>query len=206
MLGWSSELLVLLLFKVCPLSTLEMQVSGEALHLSEGVKKMWLCTILPLHLTNSDLLKCKLTFLILELLYFDLPSRTSVILKVCFFSWGSNITVPPSCLFYAPAIHLCENQCIFFVFRPWTSHREIKLLCMTIMCTWNSSLASVLKKGENRCHRQISAQFSCCSRWVGVLKYLFWFWSSSMWVFRQTSSQYYMNGDHSHHAEVCALS
>lgn len=115
MLGWSSELLVLLLFKVCPLSTLEMQVAGEALHLSEGVKKMWLCTILPLHLTNSNLLKCKFTFLILELLYFDLPSRTSVIPKVCFFSWWNNITVPPSCLFYAPAPHLCENQCIFFV-------------------------------------------------------------------------------------------
>lgn len=88
---------------------------GKALHLSEGVKKMWLRTIFPLHLTNSNLLKCKFTFLILELLYFDLPSRTSVIPKVCFFSWWNNITVPPSCLFYAPAPHLCENQCIFFV-------------------------------------------------------------------------------------------
>lgn len=73
------------------------------------------------------------------------------------------------------------------VFRPWTPHREIKLLCMTIMCTWNSSLASVLKKGENRCHRKISAQFCFCSRWVGVLKYLFWLRSGSVRVFKQTS-------------------
>lgn len=74
------------------------------------------------------------------------------------------------------------------LFRPRTLHREIKLLCMTIMCTWNSSLASVLKKGENRCHRKISAQFCFLSRWVGVLKYLFWLWSGSMRVSRQTSS------------------
>lgn len=68
------------------------------------------------------------------------------------------------------------------------THREIKLLCMTIMCTWNSSLAFVLKKGENRCHRKISAQFCFCSRWVGVLKYPFWLQSGSVWVFKQTSS------------------
>ena len=74
------------------------------------------------------------------------------------------------------------------VFRPWTPHRDIKLLCMTIMCTWNSSLASTLKKGKNRCHGKISAQFCFCSRWVGVLKYLFWLRSGSVWVFRQTSS------------------
>lgn len=55
---------------------------------------------------------------------------------------------------------------------------RLKLLCMTIMCTWNSSLASILKKGENRCQRKISAQFCFLSRWVGVLKYLFWLWSS----------------------------
>lgn len=74
------------------------------------------------------------------------------------------------------------------VFRPRTLRREIKLLCMTIMCTWNSSLASVLKKGENRCHRKNSAQFCFLSRWVGVLKYLFWLWSGSVQVSRQTSS------------------
>lgn len=74
------------------------------------------------------------------------------------------------------------------VFRPRTPHREIRLLCMTIMCTWNSSLASVLKKGENRCHRKISAQFCFCSRRVGVLKCLFWLWSSCAWGFGQTSS------------------
>lgn len=73
------------------------------------------------------------------------------------------------------------------VFRPWTLHREIRLLFMTIMCTWNSSLACKLKKGENRCHRKISAQFCFCSRWVGVLKYLFWLQSSSVRVFKQTS-------------------
>lgn len=74
------------------------------------------------------------------------------------------------------------------VFRPRTLRREIKLLCMTIMCTWNSSLASVLKKGENRCHRKISARFCFLSRWVGVLKYLFWLWSGRTQVSRQASS------------------
>lgn len=131
----------------------------------EGVKRMWLSTNLPLHLTDSFSLNTSCSCFTLTFPQGHLLSQ-----RYSFLPWGSNVADPPSCLFYAPAPRFFEHQRIF-VFRPQMLHRQIQLLCMTIMCVWNSSLAFVLKKEENSCHRQLSAQLSFCSGWVGVLRY-----------------------------------
>lgn len=123
----------------------------------------WLNINLPLHLTDSVSLNTSCSCFTLTFPQGHLLSQ-----RYSFLPQGSNVADPPSCLFCAPAPHFFER---IFVFRPQMLHRQIQLPCMTIMCVWNSSLAFVLKKEKNRCLRQLSAQLSFCSRWVGVLRY-----------------------------------
>lgn len=81
----------------------------------ERVKKMWLCTHLPCMSVFTKLHFIKRQSHFPDTVTLTFPQGHLLSQRYGFLPWGNNITVPPSCLFYAPALNFCETQCIFFV-------------------------------------------------------------------------------------------